>query len=243
MANIGPHRSRRMQGLPPEDLEEYTPLIPNSPEGSPEGAVNNDVASEIGSSTPLEESVLPVNPLLGVEKDPLFLSIKSSGDIVVEDYTRIPVGPHTESGVDDPFFQSESFRTLVHMAGKFDPSSSSPVCSLWRTSWRQDIFEKLGMSHLCQRTSNQPMASHTPVTSTAYTVPLDHFTGTTSNVVIVSDQLLVGSHTILPLQLTSSNLVPQVTLFLLEVNLSLKIPLEHHFLLDQIHHFHLGIIL
>jgi hypothetical protein len=62
--NIGPHRSCRMQGIPPEDMEDYTPLLPNSPEGSPEGAVNNDIASEIGSSTQLEESILPVNPLL-----------------------------------------------------------------------------------------------------------------------------------------------------------------------------------
>jgi hypothetical protein len=67
------------------------------------------------------------------------------------------------------------------------------------------------MSHLHQRTSNQPMASHTPVTSTSYTVPLDHFTGTTSNVVTVSHQLLVGSHTILPLQLANSTMVPQAT--------------------------------
>jgi hypothetical protein len=73
-ANIGPRRSRRMQGLPPEEPEEYTPLLPNSPEGpSPEGAVNNDVSSEIGSSTPLVESTLPVNPLLSVIQDPLFL--------------------------------------------------------------------------------------------------------------------------------------------------------------------------
>jgi hypothetical protein len=55
-----------MQRLPPEDLEEYTPLLPNSLEGSPEGAINNDIASKIGSSTPLEESILPVNPLLSV---------------------------------------------------------------------------------------------------------------------------------------------------------------------------------
>jgi hypothetical protein len=68
-----------------------------------------------------------------------------------------------------------------------------------------DIFDKLGMS------PNQPMTSHTPMTSTYYTVPLDHFTGTTSNVVTVSDQLLVGSHTILPLQLTNSTMVPQAT--------------------------------
>jgi hypothetical protein len=76
----------------------------NSPEGSPEGAINNDVASEIGSSTPLEESILPVNPLLSVARDPLFLRINSSGDVVVEDYNRIPTGPHTEFGVDDPPF-------------------------------------------------------------------------------------------------------------------------------------------
>jgi hypothetical protein len=55
------------------------------------------------------------------------------------------------------------------------------------------------MSHLRLSTSNQPMESHTPTTSIAYTIPLDHFTGMTSNFVTVSDQSLVGSHTILPL--------------------------------------------
>jgi len=64
--NINPHHSRRMQGLPPEDPEEYAHLLPNSPEDSPEGVVNNDVASEIGSFNPLEESILPINPLLSV---------------------------------------------------------------------------------------------------------------------------------------------------------------------------------
>jgi hypothetical protein len=81
----------------------------------------------------------------------------------------------------------------------------SPVHSLWRTSSGHDIFDKLGMS------PNQPMESHTPVTSTTYTVPLDHFTGTTSNVVTVSDQLLVGSDIILPLHLANSTMVPQAT--------------------------------
>jgi hypothetical protein len=106
--------------------------------------------------------------------------------------------------VDDPPFHSESFRTLVHTSGIFNPSSV-PVRSFWRTSSGHDIFDKLGMS------PNQPTSSHIPVTSTAYTVPLNHFTGTTSNVVMVSDPLLVGTHTILPLQLTSSTTVPQVT--------------------------------
>jgi hypothetical protein len=48
-----------------------------------------------------------------------------------------------------------------------------------------------------------------PMNSTTYTVPLDNFTGTTSNVVIVSDQLLIVSHSILPLQLTTSIMVSQ----------------------------------
>jgi hypothetical protein len=122
-ANIGPRHSHRMQGIPLEDPEDYVPLLPNSPEGSPEGAVNNDIASEIGSSTPLEESILPVNPLLSVVQDPHFLQINSSGDIVAEEYIGIPTRPHAESGVDDPFFQSESFRTPVHTAGNFNPSS------------------------------------------------------------------------------------------------------------------------
>ena len=37
-----------------EDPEGYLPLLPNSPEGSPEGAVNNEVASQVGSSHSLE---------------------------------------------------------------------------------------------------------------------------------------------------------------------------------------------
>jgi len=200
-----------MQGLPPEDSKEYTHFIPNLPKGCPEGAINNDVAYEIRSSTPLEESILLVNSLLSVVRDPIFFRINSSGYVVVEDYIGIPIGPHTESSVDDLLFQSESFRTLVHTTGHFDPSSFVPIHSLWRNSSGQDIFEKLGMSHLHQRTSNQPMVSHMHVTSTSYMVPLDHFTGTASNFVTFLDQLLVDSHTILPLQLASSTMVPQAT--------------------------------
>jgi hypothetical protein len=93
-----------MQGLPLEDPEEYTRLLPNSPKGSLERPVNNDIASEIGISTPLEESILPVNPLLSVVQDPLLLRINSPRDVFVEDYTRKPIGTHTESSVDDPPF-------------------------------------------------------------------------------------------------------------------------------------------
>jgi hypothetical protein len=43
-----------MQGLPPKNPEDYQLLPPNSPEGSPEGVVNNEVASEVGSRHSLE---------------------------------------------------------------------------------------------------------------------------------------------------------------------------------------------
>jgi hypothetical protein len=43
----------------------------NSP--SPEGVVNNNVSSEIRSSTPLVESSLPINPLLNVIQDLILL--------------------------------------------------------------------------------------------------------------------------------------------------------------------------
>jgi hypothetical protein len=94
-AIIDPHRSRRMQGLPPKYPKEYTPLLPNSSEGSPEGENNKDVASEIGISTLLKESILPINLLLSVVRYPLLLQINSSRDIVAEDYTRIATRPHT----------------------------------------------------------------------------------------------------------------------------------------------------
>jgi hypothetical protein len=85
--------------------------------------------------------------------------------------------------VDDPPFQSESFRILVHIVGIFNPSSVL-VPSFQRTSSRHNIFDKLGMS------PNQPMSSHTPITSTSYTVPLDHFTGMTSNFATSSDPVV-----------------------------------------------------
>jgi hypothetical protein len=142
-----------------EDLEDYVPFLPNSPEGSPEGSANNEVASEIRSSTPLEESILPVNPLLNLREDPIFLWLNSLGEIVTEDHTKIPTRPHADSGVDNPLFQSESFRTMVHTAENFNPSSPGPSRTLWKTSSGQDISDKIGMSHLHLRTCNQPMAS------------------------------------------------------------------------------------
>jgi hypothetical protein len=119
-----------MQGIPPEDPEDYVPLLSNSLEGSPKGVINNKIASEIGSSTPFEESILSVNPLLNLREDPILLQLNSLVEIITEDHTKIPIGPHAKSGVDDPLFQSESFRTPVHTAGNFNPSSPGPSRTL-----------------------------------------------------------------------------------------------------------------
>jgi hypothetical protein len=40
-----------MQGLPPKDLEGYQPLLPNSPEGPPEGVVDHEIASKLEAHT------------------------------------------------------------------------------------------------------------------------------------------------------------------------------------------------
>jgi hypothetical protein len=65
-----------MQGLPSEDSEGYQPLLPNSPEGPPEGVVDHEVASKVGRthslegfqivSDSLEDFRLPVNSALSV---------------------------------------------------------------------------------------------------------------------------------------------------------------------------------
>jgi hypothetical protein len=119
--------------------------------------------------------------------------MNSSGELVVGENIEVPTRPNVDSRVDDPFFQSESFRTLVHSAKNFNPSSG------------HDIFDTLEMS------SNQPMESQMHETYVTYMIPLDHFTGTTGNVVTFSDRLLIGSHSILPLHIAHSTMVPQAT--------------------------------
>jgi hypothetical protein len=81
-----------MQGLPPEDPEGYQPLPPNSPEGSPEGVVNNEVASEVGSTHSLEGFRIVSDSLEAFRLPPLrpdtcILRMNSSGEIVVVDNT------------------------------------------------------------------------------------------------------------------------------------------------------------
>jgi hypothetical protein len=90
-------------------------LLPNSPEGSPEGVVNTEVSSEVGRTHLLEGFIivlhsleafqLPPNPTLSVLGNPCILQMKSSVEIVVVDNTEVPTGPNTRSGVEDHFLK------------------------------------------------------------------------------------------------------------------------------------------
>jgi hypothetical protein len=124
--------------------------------------------------------------------------MNSSGEIVIVENIGVPTGPNAGSGVDDPLFPSESFRTSTHTVGVVNPSSTPLTV--------RDIYDNLGVS------LDQPMASQMPEMFVTYTIPLDHFTGTTSSFTDVSDQLLVGSHLILPLYMAHSSMVPQTTM-------------------------------
>jgi hypothetical protein len=155
------------------------------------------------------------------------LQMNSLGEIVVDGNLEVPTGLNAGSGVDDPLFQSESFRTPTHTTKTFNPSSSPLTV--------RDLYGNLGAS------LDQPMASQMPETSVTYMVTLDHFTGTTSNFITISHQLLVGSHSILPLQMAHSTMVPHVMTISTGNVVITRILLEHHFLLYQIHHFPLGI--
>jgi hypothetical protein len=123
--------------------------------------------------------------------------MKSLGEIVVDENFEVPTGPNTRSGVEDPHFHSESFRTPTHSVRTsilgFVPLI---VC---------DLYENLGVS------SDRPTISQVPETSVTYMVPLDHFTGTTSSVTTISDQILFGYDSIPTTQMAHSTMVPQAT--------------------------------
>jgi hypothetical protein len=101
--------------------------------------------------------------------------MNSLGDIVL--YIDIPTGPNVGSGVEDPLFQSESFRTPTHTVGT--GFGSIPLIV-------RDLYGNLGMS------LDQHVVSQVPEMFVSYMVTLDQFVGMTSNV--TTDQLSIGSH-------------------------------------------------
>jgi hypothetical protein len=122
--------------------------------------------------------------------------VNSSGEVFVIEDTEVPTGPHAGIEVEDPFFQSESFKTSTHTVGT---SSFGYVPLTIR-----DLYGNLGAS------PDRPMASQVPEMSVSYTIPLNHFTGMTSNAITVADQLLIGSHSNPTIQMAHSTMVPHV---------------------------------
>jgi hypothetical protein len=154
-----------MQGIPPEDPKGYQPFPPNSPKGSPKGVFNNEVAFQVGSTHCLEgfrivSDYLEAFRLPPLRPDVRILRMNSSREIVVVNNTEVPTRPNIGSGVEDPLFHSESFRTLAHTAG------TSILSSIPLTV--PDLYGNLGAS------LDQPMESQVPGTYVTYTIPLDH---------------------------------------------------------------------
>ena len=73
------------------------------------------------------------------------LRMNSSREIVFVDNIEVPTGPNAGSGVEDPLFQSESFRTPSHTIRNSNPSFIPLIV--------HDLYDNLIMS------PNRPMAS------------------------------------------------------------------------------------
>jgi hypothetical protein len=124
--------------------------------------------------------------------------MKSPGEIVVVENTKVPTRPNARFGVEDLLFHSESFRTLTHTIRTYNPSFVPLIVC--------NIYGNLGAS------PDQPMALQMTDTFVTYTIPLYNFTGSTNSVTAILDQLLVSSHSILLLHMAHSIMVPQDTM-------------------------------
>jgi hypothetical protein len=190
-----------MQGFPSKDSKGYLPLLPKSSQDPIEP--HNKLASEVGNTHSLEDFQIISDSLedfrIPLRPDALILHMNSDGEIVVVDNTGVSIGPNARSRIEDPLFHSEIPGTSAHTTG------TSISCSIPLIV--QDLYGNLGMS------PDHPAISQVPEMYVSYTVPLDQFTGMTSNVTIVADQFLIGSHSIPTLQMVhstipSSNVTP-----------------------------------
>jgi hypothetical protein len=89
-ANIDPpRRSRRMQGLPPEDPEVSQPLLPNPPEDSPQQSeIQDHIPSQAERTDSLESFRIVSDSLDAFRLPPGYerriLRLNSSGELVVD---------------------------------------------------------------------------------------------------------------------------------------------------------------
>jgi hypothetical protein len=191
-ANIDPpRRSRRVQGLPPENMEDSTPLPPHSMEGSPQQSeVHDIITSQEEVSTSLENFRIVTDSMeafripAGYERH--FLQLNSVGELVVIDPSDILTGSHSGPQVGDPLWTADIVRSSPRM-----------VRDLYGLGIGVDI----------------PVISQIPKTSVTYTVPLDHFTGTTISSTTPSvgpNMQSVGPSSTISLQMAHSTMVPHI---------------------------------
>jgi hypothetical protein len=91
--------------------------------------------------------------------------MNSLGELVVETSGTL-TGPHTCPGVENPLFSSHPFRAPPRTV--------------------QELYDNLGAG------PDSPVVSQLPKTFFTYTIPLDHFAGTTRNITVVPDTQSVG---------------------------------------------------
>jgi hypothetical protein len=124
-ANIDPpRRSRRVQGLPPENMEDTTPLPPHSMEESPQQSeVHDIITSQEEVPTSLEnfrivsESLEAFRIPEGYERH--FLQLNSAGELVIVNPSDIPTGSHSNPLVEDPFWTTDIVRSPPRMVRIF----------------------------------------------------------------------------------------------------------------------------
>jgi hypothetical protein len=213
VADKGIHRSRRMQGFPPEG---YEPLPPNSPEDTYHEEVENH--SDAGSAaTPLlanperdlvtvqEGSTLPANPTLEIPHDPLLVRVDSSGNIVVEDHPILPSRPYNQLDMEpiQPTF-NEEYTTPVCSTEMVDPQQT-PVHSIWRTPSSQIFMKNL----ISVRPLFDPPHASTTIGADAGPSgqPIDHPVNQIINPATTSGQVKSETRVMLPSHLQSTLMV------------------------------------
>jgi hypothetical protein len=168
----------------------FSSFTPHDIEGSPQQSeVHDIIPSQEEGSASLEDFCIVSDSMeafcipTGYERH--FLQMNSAGELVVINPSDIPTGSHIEPHVGDPLWTTK----IVH--------SPRMVRELYGLGIGVDI----------------PVVSQLSETSTTYTVPLDHFTGTIVSSITPSIGLTiqsVGPSSTVSLQKVHSTMVPHV---------------------------------
>jgi hypothetical protein len=181
--NIDPPRhSRRMQGLPPENLEGSQPFPTNPPEGSPQQSEVQETATPRVERTDSLDNFRVFDSLesfrLPHGSERHILRLNSSGELVVQT-SGIPIGPFIGPEGQDPFWTTDIFRTPPHT-----------VCDRFGSGVGNDI-------------SIKPVL---PKTSAIDTIP-----SKTTYLFVGSDTQSVDPNSTIPFQMAHSTMVPNAT--------------------------------